>query len=104
MYNILIELGLPMKLLRLIQLCLNETYNKVRADKRLYDLVLVKNGLKKAGALSSLFSHYVIKRVQVNQDGLKLSGTHLLLGYTDDINILGGNVHTIKRNAEALIE
>jgi hypothetical protein len=31
---------------------------------------------------------YAIKRVQVNQDGLKLNGTHQLLAYADDVYIL----------------
>jgi hypothetical protein len=43
------------------------------------------------------------RRVQVSQDGLKLNGTHQLLVYADDINVLGGNVRTIKENAEALL-
>jgi hypothetical protein len=42
-------------------------------------------------------------RVQVNQDGLKLNGTHQLLVYADDVNKLGGSVHTIKKNTEALV-
>jgi sorting nexin-29 len=46
---------------------------------------------------------YAIKIVQVNQDGLKLNGTHQLLAYADDVNILGGRVHTVKENAEALV-
>ena len=39
----------------------------------------------------------------MNQDGLKLNGTHQLLAYTDDVNILGGSIHTVKENAEALV-
>ena len=35
---------------------------------------------------------YAIRRVQVNQDGLKLNGTHQLLVYADDVNILDGSV------------
>ena len=46
---------------------------------------------------------YAIRRVQVNQDGLKLNGTHHLLAYADDVNILGVSVHTVKENAEALV-
>jgi len=42
-------------------------------------------------------------RVQVNQDGLKLNGTHQLLAYADDVNILGGSMNTLKENAEALV-
>ena len=45
---------------------------------------------------------HTIRRVQVNQDGLKLNVTHQLLVYADDVNILGGSVHTTKENTEAL--
>jgi hypothetical protein len=37
------------------------------------------------------------------QEGLKLNCTHQLLVYADDVNILGGTVHTIQKNAEALV-
>jgi hypothetical protein len=46
---------------------------------------------------------YAIRRVQVNQDGLKWNGTHQLLAYADDVNILGGSVHTVEENAEAQV-
>jgi len=34
---------------------------------------------------------------------LKLNGTHQLLVYVDDVNILGSNIHTIQENAEVLV-
>ena len=46
---------------------------------------------------------YAIRRIQVNQDGLKLNGTHQLLAYADDVNILGGSIQTLKENSEALV-
>jgi len=46
---------------------------------------------------------YAIRRVHANQDGLKLNDTHQLLVYADDVNTLGGSVHNIKENAEALV-
>ena len=59
----------------------------------------IRNGLKQGDALSPLLFNfaleYTIRRVQVNQDGLKLNGTYQLLAYA------GGNVHTIKKNFEA---
>jgi len=39
----------------------------------------------------------------VNQDGLKLNGTHQLLVYADDVNILDGSVRTVKKNTETLV-
>jgi hypothetical protein len=66
----------------------------------------IRNGLKRGDALSPLLFNlapkHTIRRVQANQDGLKLNGTHQLLVYADDVNILGGSVHTVKENTEAL--
>ena len=67
----------------------------------------IRNGLKHGDALSPILFNfaleYAIRRVQLNQDGLKLNGTHQLLAYADDVNILGGSIHTLKENAEALV-
>jgi sorting nexin-29 len=49
------------------------------------------------------FSEYTIRRVHVNQDGLKLNGTHQLLVYADEVNILGGSIQTIKESTQALV-
>jgi len=55
----------------------------------------IRNGLKQGDAVSPMlfnfFLEYAIKRVRVNQDGLKLNGTHQLLAYANDINVLGGS-------------
>jgi hypothetical protein len=63
--------------------------------------------LKQGDAISPLLFNfaleYAIRRIRVNQDCLKLNGTHPLLVYADDVNMLGRNVHTIKKNIEALV-
>ena len=71
------------------------------------DMFPIRNGLKQGDALPPLLFNfaleYGIRRVQVNQDGLKLNGTYQLLAYADDVNILRGSIHTVKENAEALV-
>jgi hypothetical protein len=67
----------------------------------------IKNGLKQGDALSRLLLNfaleYAIRKVQVNQSGLKLNGAHQRLVYADDVNILGGRVHTVEKNTEASV-
>jgi hypothetical protein len=46
---------------------------------------------------------YAIRRVQANQEGFKLNGTHQLLVYADGNNILGGSIHSVKKSAEDLV-
>jgi hypothetical protein len=46
---------------------------------------------------------YAIRRVQVKQDGLKLNGTHQLLIYADDVNIMGGSEHTVQEKQRSFV-
>ena len=101
LYYIDIEFGIPMKLVRLIKMCLNETHSGVQIGKHLFHMFPIKNGWKQGVDLSLMLLNfplkYDIRRVCVNQDGLKLNGTHQLLVYADNVNILGRGIPTIKK-------
>ena len=99
---------------------MSETHSRVLVGKNVSDVFPIRNDLKQGDALSPLLFNfaleYAIRRVQVNQDGLKLNCTHQLLAYAGDVHtsfwlmpvmliycILGESVHTVKKNAETLV-
>jgi hypothetical protein len=61
LYNILLEFGIPKKLGRLIKMCLNETYSKVRVGKILSDKFPLQNGMKQGDALSPLLFKFTLE-------------------------------------------
>jgi hypothetical protein len=104
----LIEFGVSMKLVRLIKMCLNETYSKVHIGKHLYDSFPIENGRKQGDDLSPLLFNfaleYAIRKVWENQMRMEMNGTHQLLAYADDVNLLRDNIDTIKKNKETIID
>jgi hypothetical protein len=52
-----------MKLVRLVEMCLNETYSKVHVGKHLSDSFPIQSGLKQGDSLSPLFFNFALDDV-----------------------------------------
>jgi hypothetical protein len=102
--NIILEFGVPMDLVRLIQMCLIEMHSRIRTGKHLFDSFPIRNGLKQDDLqplISNFVLEYAFRKVQEKQVGLKLYRTLQLLAYADDMNLLGDNM-TRNRNFNSI--
>ncbi len=74
-YIIFSLFGIPMKLVRLIKIRLNETFSRIRVGRHSSDMFPMKNVLKQGDVLTPLLFkfalEYAIRRVEVMQDSLK---------------------------------
>jgi len=66
---------------------LNETYSKVRIGNLLHDIFPIQNGLKQGDVLSPLLFNFALEYEY--EVGLELKGTHQLLVYANNVNLLG---------------
>jgi len=80
----------------------------VRAGKYLCDGFPVHNGQELGNALHTVLPNFVLEyaimKMQVNQEGMKLSDLNQILVYADNVVLFRQNMNTVQRNAEIILE
>ena len=87
------ELGIPEKLIRMVKLTLRNTECRVKVQNSISDPFNTRNGLKQGDALSCTLFNIALEKC-VRMSGIESKGTILqkstqILGYADDIDIVG---------------
>ena len=106
LYSIMLEFGIPKKLVRLIRMCLNGTKSRVRVGRQFSDTFEIHNGLKQGDALSPLLFNFVLEHAIKSleeKEGLQLNGINKLLVYADDVLLLGDNEEILRANTHTLL-
>ncbi|XP_025419376.1 uncharacterized protein LOC112689753 [Sipha flava] len=103
------EFSFPRKFISLTKKCTDGIRYQVRVDFTLSEEFEVITGLKHGGALTPILFNIalkkVIRRVQYNKLGINIDETTLdVLGFIDDLNLVGENKEMIVRNTKTLIQ
>ena len=76
----------------------------MRIGNHLFSSFPTKNSLKQRDALSPLLFNfapqYAIRKVQETKLGLDMNGTHQVLAYADNVNLIGDDIRTIERKMQ----
>jgi hypothetical protein len=93
LWQIMLEHGFPTKLIKLIRMTLEGSRSCVRIAGETSDAFVTLDGLKQGDALSNLLFNIAlegaVRRAGVQRNGTIITRSHMLLGYADDIDIIG---------------
>ena len=107
LYKILVLLGIPKKLVKLVQVSLTENFGRVRVGGEVSEAFEIREGLKQGDALSPLLFNlvleYVIRSVETRRYGMSLNGVTQVLAYADDLDLVADSKEILIGNAETLL-
>jgi len=107
LWTTLRNFGISRKLVRLVEICNQQTYCKVRFMGETSEAFECKTGLRQGDALSSILLNLALEQVirdMHEKREMELVGMNTILAYVDDLVILGSSTNEIKTSAEKLFK
>ncbi|XP_048481716.1 uncharacterized protein LOC125489586 [Plutella xylostella] len=106
LFTILRNFKIPAKIVSMVEVATKESRMKVRVGGELTDEFAVVTGLKQGDALSpmlfNLALEHVLRGVLELDFGLQLNGKHKVVGYADDLAVLGKTAEEVRKAAKLL--
>jgi sorting nexin-29 len=105
--EIMKEFGIPMKLVTLVKMTLENTNSKMKIQGKLSPSFETVIGLRQGDSLSKLLfnlcTENIIRNVRINPGGTIFNRTRQCLAYVDDVMILGRSEGYIKITLEEMV-
>ena len=107
LYNILLEFGIPKKLVRMVQVCLEGSRSRVVIGSERSDAFAINSGLRQGDGLSPLLFNLVLEKVvraiRNIPGGVDFGGSIKILGFADDLDDIGKSREELRRVCSPLL-
>ena len=102
LYKAMLELGIPLKLMRLTQATMESTTAKVKIQNELSESFHIWNGLRQGDALECVALEKIIREANINKRGNIFYKSVQILAYEDDIDIISRSQKSLQEAIIAL--
>ena len=100
LWDAMVELGIPKKLIKLTSICVNGSRSRVKVGEILSDSFEVSGGLKQGDSLSPMLFNIALEKAiraaELTTEVFGIDGPRVLLAFADDIDVVGNTVIMVK--------
>ena len=106
LWRVMEEFGVPIKLISLTKLTLDGANSRVRIRSKLSDAFDIEEGLRQGDPLATLLFNLIleaaVRTMDIDTSSTIFTKSSQLLGFADDLDILGRNMEAVKEKFTAL--
>jgi len=106
--SILVQFGIPKKLVQLVRIFLSDPISRVRIGNNMSNSFKIRSGLKQDDPLSALpfnFAlEYAILKIKEHKKLLSLNDLNQLSVYAKDLYLIGEDIDVLRSNINVLVQ